>query len=129
MAKVKYIDFERFTEALNYLRGKGKAQAQEEIVEKTGLSKSVISEYLNNKKPLSENFVRQFATAYDLNIDYLLYGIGTLTGDPPPSLNGSKEKILEDLQRSLVRLDAMTEKISVLETDIALLKKIVLKQE
>ena len=62
-----------------------------EVAEKMKLDPGNVSSYLNNKKPVSANFIRKFEKAFNLNIN----DFSTLENKPPPIEDASLHKIIE----------------------------------
>lgn len=79
---------ERLTQAVEYLKNKGKARKHEEISEKIGIARTSVTAALKgDKRRLTETFLRKFAKAYAelISGEWLVNGTGQMQ-TPDPSL-------------------------------------------
>lgn len=109
-----------FVDVVNRI-GIDKALSEAQIAREIKKKPQQFTDFKNGNRPISPELMQAIIDRF-----------GDAYAPVAPSLNGSREKILEDIQRALVKLallETLPEKVQRLETDIALLKKIVLKQE
>ncbi len=83
---------ERFTNAYNYLRGKGYFHTQKDVAEKMHSTQQNISAAIaGNEKVLTNNFIIRFCAAFGgvINAEWIISGEGNMTGD----INGNNNTI------------------------------------
>jgi hypothetical protein len=69
----------RLKKAIAYLKGQQKIHNQQDIVNALGYNKSSVSQALNNRKNyLTEDFVKKFCKTFDINHEWILFGIGNM---------------------------------------------------
>jgi hypothetical protein len=86
-----------------------------DIQRATGYEKGSISSFLNNKKPVSDNFLQTFSEAFKIDLREFGYtkGLTRLVEkeNPPPIKDeGLKDKMIALLEKSLKRVEAELER-------------------
>lgn len=100
-------DLDRLRECIFYLKKNKIIQNQRDISVKTGYGYTTISEYLNEKTPLSEKFIKNFANNFGFNSEWILTGTGKMINN----YNKPNEKSLvsEPLLTNEYKLETLME--------------------
>jgi hypothetical protein len=81
-----------------------------DIQRATGYEKGSISSFLNNKKPVSDNFLQTFSEAFNIDLREFGFTKGLIrlpeTKNPQPNGEGLKDKMIQLLETSLARVEA-----------------------
>lgn len=140
-------DTERLKDCIFYLKKNKIIRNQQEIATETGYGYTTISEYLNEKTPISEKFINLFSKSFGFNPEWIISGEGKMRSgaipvyeppdpNPPPGITYDQhkeadlhrlEEIVEDMKR--VNRELVSQASILIETNRENAKAILIHAE
>lgn len=119
LQKPEELRQERF---LDHVKGLNSRFPGKIIVEKTGYGSGIVSEYLNSKKMVSENFLRVYCEKFGADFDYIMGNKPAPAGDKLNPARALIKVLAYQAAKSLVEIDILRTEIEDLKAEVVSIK-------